>query len=125
MEWILNMLFLEDVARLAHNVNKAYCESIGDMSQVAWEDAPEWQKKSARDGVMFHINNNVTPEQSHENWMKARLEDGWVYGEVKDQEKKTHPCLVPYAELPPAQRTKDYLFKGVVDSFKAETGFRL
>ena len=35
---------------------------------------------------------------------------GWVYGEHKDEQRKTHPCIVPYDELPAAQRAKDALF---------------
>ena len=42
----------------------------------------------------------------HEVWSKNRLDDGWTYGPVRDDQKKTHPCLVPYEELP--EREKDY-----------------
>ncbi|PLR84654.1 hypothetical protein CVD25_01065 [Bacillus canaveralius] len=106
------------IAKICHEVNRAYCLSLGDESQPKWEDAPQWQRDSAINGVEFHLNNETTPEQSHENWMKDKVADGWVYGEVKDPEKKTHPCMVPYAQLPLEQRTKDYLFKAVVDSYK-------
>jgi hypothetical protein len=44
--------------------------------------------------------------------------DGWVYGEVKDPEKKEHPCLVEYEELPKDQQAKDSLFIAVVRSFE-------
>ena len=43
-------------------------------------------------------------ENVHENWAKARLEEGWVYGPVRDDAQKTTPCLVPYAELPKEER---------------------
>ncbi|RHW31964.1 RyR domain-containing protein [Oceanobacillus profundus] len=109
----------EEIANLCHSINKAYCESIGDYSQPSWEDAPGWQKKSAIAGVEFHMNNEVTPEDSHESWSKQKILDGWKFGEVKDPIKKEHPCLVPYSELPPEQRVKDYLFKDVVDTVKA------
>ena len=33
---------------------------------------------------------------------------------TKDAEKKTHPCIVPYSDLPVVQRAKDYLFREVV-----------
>jgi hypothetical protein len=113
------MLFTEaDVARLCHNVNKAYCESTGDNSQVAWEDAPEWQKTSAINGVRLHLSGEATPEQSHESWLAEKERDGWGYGPVKDVEKKEHPCFVPYDQLPKEQQVKDHLFKAVVDSFK-------
>lgn len=42
----------------------------------------------------------------HEVWSKSRIEQGWVYGEVKDSVKKTTPCLVPYEEL--SEEEKDY-----------------
>lgn len=112
------ILFTEQVAKVCHNVNKAYCESIGDTSQPSWEDAPQWQKDSAMNGVDFHMKNNVTPEESHVNWWREKEDNGWKYGHIKDPEKKTHPCMVPYSQLPKEQRAKDYLFKAVVDSFK-------
>jgi hypothetical protein len=103
------------IARLCHEVNKAYCESIGDHSQVSWEEAPEWQQNSAIDGVMFiKASPDTTPEDSHKNWLAHKVNDGWVYGPVKDVEKKEHPCMVPYEELPLEQRVKDYLFRAVV-----------
>lgn len=109
------------IAQMCHNVNKAYCESIGDTSQPTWSDAPKWQKDSAINGVKFHLEADRLPHESHENWAKDKLAEGWVYGEVKDPVAMTHPCLVPYGQLPIEQRTKDYLFKAVVDTFKPIT----
>lgn len=105
---------IEFIAKLCHEVNKAYCESIGDNSQSSWLDAPQWQKDSAINGVKFHLDNEATPEQSHENWLKQKENEGWVYGEVKNVEKKTHPCYRPYNELPESQKSKDYIFKAIV-----------
>jgi hypothetical protein len=105
-------------AKVCHEVNRAYCQSIGDNSQPHWDDAPEWQKVSAINGVKAHIESGLTltPEQSHESWMKEKELDGWIFGEVKDPEHKTHPCMVPYNQLPIQQRTKDFLFRAVVHS---------
>lgn len=106
----------EQIANVAHQVNKAYCSSIGDNSQPEWELAPEWQRDSAINGVKAHIDSGLTmlPEDSHISWMKQKESEGWVYGERKDPDKKTHPCMVPYDQLPVEQRTKDYLFREVV-----------
>ncbi len=41
----------EQIARVAHEVNRAYCQALGDNSQPAWEDAPQWQRDSAMLGV--------------------------------------------------------------------------
>jgi hypothetical protein len=114
------MLSTIQIARVAHEVNKAYCQAIGDNTQPSWEDAPEWQKSSAIAGVQFHINNpGAKPEDSHNSWLAHKEAEGWVYGEVKDAEKKTHPCMRPYSELPVEQRVKDYLFIQVVHSLSA------
>ena len=111
------MIPVETIARVAHEVNRAYCQAIGDNSQPSWEDAPQWQKDSAINGVKFHQQNpDATPENSHESWLKQKVEEGWVYGLVKDAEKKEHPCCVPYSELPLAQKVKDYLFRSVIHS---------
>jgi hypothetical protein len=100
---------IEACARAAHEVNRAYCLAMGDASQVPWEEAPEWQKSSARNGVAGALSGN-TPEQSHEGWLAEKAATGWRYGPVKDPEKKEHPCFVPYSELPADQRAKDDLF---------------
>lgn len=105
----------DQIARVAHEVNRAYCRSIGDMSQPSWEDAPDWQRSSAINGVVFTLANpEAPPSASHESWLAEKRAAGWSYGPVKDPEKKEHPCFVPYEALPPEQRTKDYLFQGVV-----------
>ena len=110
---------LEQIAQVAHELNKAYCESIGDNSQVSWNEVPEWQKKSAVIGVEFHLANpNAGPSASHESWLKEKFIEGWKYGPIKDAEKKEHPCYVPYNELPVEQQSKDYIFRQIIHSLK-------
>lgn len=46
-------------------------------------------------------------ENVHENWAMGRLEEGWVYGPVRDDARKTTPCLVPYEDLPEEEREYD------------------
>ena len=109
---------IEQCARICHEVNKTYCESIGDNSQVPWKDIPAWQKNSAINGVKFHLDNpDSTPEDSHINWMKEKEKDGWVLGPIKDATTKEHPCMVPYKDLPKQQQTKDSLFIAIIDAF--------
>lgn len=45
-------------------------------------------------------------ENVHENWAKSRMDQGWILGLERSDEKKTHPCLIPYDELPEVE--KDY-----------------
>ena len=43
----------------------------------------------------------------HEHWAVGRVRSGWVYGEVRDDVKKTTPCLVPYEELSESEKEYD------------------
>lgn len=105
-------------ATAAHNANKVLCEAMGDFSQVDFNDAPEWQRESSLNGVLkVWEDPTMTPERIHEEWVKDKLAAGWVYGEVKNAEKKTHPCLVPYNQLPETQRRKDDLFLAIAKAF--------
>ncbi len=110
---------VEQIARTCHEVNRAYCISIGDHSQPTWDGAPDWQKNSAINGVNYHLANpDSKPEDSHNNWMAEKQRDGWKYGPEKNPETKEHPCFVPYDELPKEQQVKDLLFIAVVRSFE-------
>jgi hypothetical protein len=111
----MNERQIEAAARAAHEASRAYCEVIGDSSQVEWDHAPDWQKTSIINGVKGVLAGN-TPEQSHERWLAMKRATGWKYGPVKDPEKKEHPCFMPYDELSPEQRAKDHIFVGVVSA---------
>ena len=43
----------------------------------------------------------------HEVWAQSRIDQGWVYGEERSDSLKTHPCLVPYEELPEIEKAYD------------------
>ena len=112
-------MLIEQIAQVAHETNRAYCESIGDNTQVSWDVAPEWQKESSIKGVEFAVDNpDALPSAQHEAWLKDKLSEGWKYGKVKSEGKKEHPCCVPYDELSIEQKVKDALFIGVVHSMK-------
>jgi len=43
----------------------------------------------------------------HEVWSETRIQQGWTYGEQRNDELKTHPCLVPYEKLPEEEKEFD------------------
>ena len=43
----------------------------------------------------------------HEVWSETRIRQGWTYGEQRNDELKTHPCLIPYEELPEEEKEYD------------------
>lgn len=111
------------IAMACHEANKAWCESVGDYSLKHWHEAEEWQRESAIKGVQFRLDNpNASESSQHDSWMAEKVAAGWVYGETKDAEAKTHPCIVPFHELPEYQQKKDKLFCAIVDALKPAQG---
>jgi len=106
------------IARVCHEVNKAYCEAIGDKSQKHWGLAEDWQKESSINGINYFLKNkDCSPEDIHRAWCKQKIADGWSYGKVKDPDNKQHPCLVDYNSLPFEQQVKDQLWLAIVKSY--------
>lgn len=104
----------EDIARVCHAANRALQMLTGDPApSPSWSEAPAWLQAAEIRGVDA-AQQGATPEGLHQLWTEHRVEDGWTHGPVKDPEAKTHPCLVPYDELPDGQRAKDALFRAIV-----------
>lgn len=58
------------------------------------------------DGVLLELTEKLA-ENVHEMWALGRINDGWRYGEKRDDAAKTHPCLVPYSQLPDSEKEYD------------------
>ena len=52
----------------------------------------------------------------HDIWAKNRIAEGWQYGMKRNDERKEHPCLVPYADLP--ENEKEYDRKTALETLK-------
>lgn len=112
-------MLVEQIAIVCHQANKAWCELNNDNSQKDWGEAEQWQRDSAINGVQFKLDNpNAGHDAQHNSWMKEKVDAGWVYGEGKDADKKTHPCIVPFEQLPEFQQKKDALFCAIVEALK-------
>lgn len=99
-------IFVYDAARLAAKVAKAPIVPIPYVErEVAFReqflDVIERQCGEQR---------SRSPEELHGSWMQAYLAMGWVYAENYDRNNKTHPDLVPYADLGQLERDKDDVF---------------
>jgi len=93
---------------------------IANVRHIAWvsfqiaanqesnEKINDDQLESLKDGIAYMLNHSyLTPEENHANWMKKKIAQGWIYGAIKDFEKKTHPDLVPFDKLPEIEKRKD------------------
>ena len=61
----------------------------------------------------------------HDVWAFSRMTEGWKYGLKRNDERKEHPCLIPYSELP--EKEKDYDRHTAMETLKAlqKLGFEL
>lgn len=106
---------IEQIAIICHEANRALCAVTGDDSQLAWSEAPDWQKESTFNGVRFHLANpDASASHTHEEWLREKAATGWKYGPVKNPATKEHPSIVPFEKLSEADQAKDYLFQAIV-----------
>lgn len=106
---------IKRIARVCHEANRVWCALNGDNKQPSWEDAENWQRQSSINSVKFILENKSASNSAlHDEWFNKKIADGWVYGDIKDSVAKTHPCLIPYSDLPLWEQKKDGLFRGIV-----------
>jgi hypothetical protein len=109
---------VKDLAQIVHEVNRAFCESIGDNSQKPWSEAPEYNHHSAMAAVRAICDcPTLSPDDVHKIWIETKKSDGWKYGPTKDKDKMTHPSMIPYAELSSVEKYKDWLVLYVTKSY--------
>lgn len=98
--------FVYDAARMAAEAAQA------PIVPVPWSDREEPFKAQFREVIERQCSEkrSHSPEELHGGWMQAYIAMGWVYGPEHDPEKKTHPDLVPYADLGQRERDKDAVF---------------
>lgn len=106
------------LAAAAYMANRAFCVGLGDHTQMPWEQAHDWQRRSAIESVEAALDGS-TFEQVHEKWCDGKRRDGWTYGRLKNADQKQHPCLIPYGDLPEKQKQKDKIFCETVRSLSA------
>ncbi len=91
------------------------------MQNVLSDPCPDqpWDtlSASAREGYVSSVRyamKGYSPRRQHDEWMGYRQKQGWRHGPVKNEVEKTHPCLVPYNDLPASEQLKDKLFLSIV-----------
>lgn len=109
----------EVIAEICHEVNRALEYASTGTLGPSWDQADPIIRQSAISGVQsVRDNPDLTAEEAHELWLHYKQMEGWVHGEVKCVKTKTHPCMLPYSELPAAERIKDSVFVALVDQLK-------
>ncbi len=109
----------EQIARLTYEADRAIRARMG-------QTLPEWGKHEAslkgewRSKVASlrckDVRAIITPRVRHETWVKDMFEAGWVQGQKIDHDKKTHPAICPYDNLPEEVHLLDDVFVALVET---------
>lgn len=110
------------IARVVHEAGFALCQEFGDDSWKHWEETDGWRVKATLDQIQAYkkaISRGETfsPRKDHEIWLNAKKAAGWKYGPVKDAEKKEHPLMVDFDQLPPFEKFKNDLYTAILQAF--------
>ncbi len=64
-------------------------------------------------------------ENTHKVWASERIKEGWIYGEKRDDDKKTHPCLLPYDEIPESEKDYDRTISLNIVKLMIKLGYKI
>lgn len=109
---------LDFIASVAHSVQCGIDYAFGLPELHQWGlmgDGYKAQMKASVRAVLVH---DKSPKSLHGSWLSRLTQEGWVHGEVKDAEKKTHPLLVPFDELPIEWKLRLRQFRAAVIPFR-------
>lgn len=100
-------------AEFVYNAARLAAEAAGaPIIPVLWVNREEAFKSQFLEVIDRQCGEmrSKSPEELHGSWMQSYISMGWVYGSEYDREKKTHPDLVPYADLKQLEKDKDAVF---------------
>lgn len=110
-----NKALINAAAGAAHNAARhlalAQARPEDDITS-AWINLGNSQREACINGTITLLEKNHTPEQSHDSWAQHLLAAGWRVG-PKNVQERTHPGLVPYAELDFQLKARNEVYCGV------------
>jgi len=76
------------------------------LSSVSYEPKPVDTSHITLPAGILELTERLA-RNAHDIWARQRLADGWRFGVERNDQRKEHPCLVPYDELPESERQYD------------------
>lgn len=104
----------ESIAKVCHAAIAALNQSEG-WTYPLWDFLSPEDKDLFIGGVLEVLAHpGVTPEEIHNYWVADRAAAGWTFANVRSFERREHPSMVPFAQLPVTEQVKDTLFVNIV-----------
>jgi hypothetical protein len=107
------------IAEVCHEANRALQRINGDPhADPEWADVP-WRASAVAD--VHTARAGTTPQEMHAAWCARKRAQGWTWGPVRDEQARTHPCLVDdYQLVPWPERAKDALYLAIIGALSGE-----
>jgi len=144
----------EDVAKAIHEnyrQKQRHYLTIDDPAANPWSKLPAYLKESNRNqaddisekltAIGYSIKKSIAPvkkeailkaedtdllaRMEHGRWNAEKLLKAWKHGPVKDDIKKTNPCIVKWTELSASDQQKDIDAVKSIAGLLAEVGYRI
>jgi hypothetical protein len=105
--------------------NRAAARRMGDVLSVAGLAlSNDPATRTVPDDVLLAALEPMA-EAEHNGWMAHRAQDGWTWGELRDDGDRRHPSMLPYAQLSESEKTKDRNNVRHYPDFAARAGYRI
>lgn len=116
-----NMNKINFIAKTAFNTMQII-RKYNEESEIETFDKLNLERKKQLYKTVYAALNDkeITAKDLHKAWEKAKLEDGWTYGEKTDRKNKIHNCLIPFEKLNVFQRMKDDIFIEITKNLSLE-----
>jgi RyR domain len=102
--------------------NRAFVRNIPrSVERMGLSIVPIGNKKRIKQFLSNEIES--LSEIEHERWSKEKLDNGWQFGKIKDNDLKLHPCLIPWSGLPEDEREKDRILVKRIPQILASVGY--
>jgi hypothetical protein len=117
---------VENIVHVCYEAIRAYVESIGVGDFPVWQKAPKHRQQMYRDGVEYYlglleVGRSANPARRHRAWVDEKIADGWRYGAKIDADRKEHPWILDFEQLPVEKQCQDHIFAAVVAAIWTST----
>lgn len=109
-----------NIAKECHLKNNELMLMNGEVPLTDdWYGLDDHTKNMSIKSVIKILNNpEITAKDLHDEWISNKIKDGWIYGEEKNLELKTHPSIIDFESLNDIDKLKDQYFIDVVNKYR-------
>ncbi len=106
---------LDQIGRVVHEALSAWNVAHGQEAYAGWDTLDDEGKASTLESVSYVIAHpDIDAGTQHRQWMEQKEAAGWSYAPVRDNDKKHHPMMVAFEDLPEQEQRKDALLNAIV-----------